>query len=99
MIGKLNPSGRLNQLHPKEEISKFHTQEEVSKDKGKCSELGSTCKVGKTIGIQAETFTFDELVAATGNFRADCFLGEGGFGKVYKGYLERIKQVTCCLSS
>ncbi|KAL1298561.1 hypothetical protein HN51_042895 [Arachis hypogaea] len=42
---------------------------------------------------KAMTFTFDELAAATGNFRPDCFLGEGGFGKVYKGHLESINQV------
>ena len=41
----------------------------------------------------AKTFTFDELAAATKNFRADCFVGEGGFGKVYKGYIEKINQV------
>lgn len=46
-----------------------------------------------TAGGTAQTFTFDELAAATGNFRSDCFLGEGGFGKVYKGHLERINQV------
>lgn len=39
------------------------------------------------------TFTFGELAAATENFRADCLLGEGGFGRVYKGYLESINQV------
>lgn len=44
-------------------------------------------------GNQAQTFTFEELVAATDNFRSDCFLGEGGFGKVYKGCLEKINQV------
>ncbi|KAJ1415630.1 Serine-threonine/tyrosine-protein kinase, catalytic domain [Sesbania bispinosa] len=33
-------------------------------------------------------FTFAELKAATRNFRADTLLGEGGFGKVYKGWLE-----------
>ena len=33
-------------------------------------------------------FTFAELKAATRNFRADTVLGEGGFGKVYKGWLE-----------
>ncbi|KAK8952158.1 Serine/threonine-protein kinase PBS1 [Platanthera zijinensis] len=43
--------------------------------------------------ISAQTFTFPELLAATNNFRADCFLGEGGFGKVYKGCLETSKQV------
>lgn len=38
--------------------------------------------------ISAHTFTFRELVAATQNFRDECFLGEGGFGRVYKGRLE-----------
>ncbi|XP_010521798.1 PREDICTED: probable serine/threonine-protein kinase RLCKVII [Tarenaya hassleriana] len=42
---------------------------------------------------KAQTFTFEELASATGNFRSDCFLGEGGFGKVYKGFLEKINQV------
>ncbi|KAI9071522.1 hypothetical protein K1719_046501 [Acacia pycnantha] len=48
---------------------------------------------GDTSGSTAQTFTFDELAEATGNFRSDCFLGEGGFGKVYKGHLQRIDQV------
>ncbi|OMO91402.1 hypothetical protein COLO4_18398 [Corchorus olitorius] len=41
----------------------------------------------------AQSFTFEELAAATGNFRSDCFLGEGGFGKVFKGFLEKTNQV------
>ncbi|KAG6511978.1 probable serine/threonine-protein kinase PBL26 [Zingiber officinale] len=36
----------------------------------------------------AKTFTFRELATATKNFRPDCLLGEGGFGRVYKGSLE-----------
>ncbi|ONK62393.1 uncharacterized protein A4U43_C07F3410 [Asparagus officinalis] len=43
--------------------------------------------------IAAQTFTFRELATATGNFRADCLVGEGGFGRVYKGKLESINQV------
>ncbi|XP_068667608.1 probable serine/threonine-protein kinase PBL7 isoform X1 [Aristolochia californica] len=43
--------------------------------------------------IAAQTFTFRELAAATKNFRADCLLGEGGFGRVYKGRLESTNQV------
>ncbi|CAO2840055.1 unnamed protein product [Amaranthus hypochondriacus] len=35
---------------------------------------------------KARTFTYFELVEATNNFRSG-FLGEGGFGKVYKGKL------------
>ncbi|XP_052880403.1 probable serine/threonine-protein kinase PBL5 isoform X2 [Gossypium arboreum] len=41
----------------------------------------------------AQSFTFEELATATGNFRSDCFLGEGGFGKVYKGFLDKTNQV------
>ena len=44
-------------------------------------------------GKKPQTFTFQELAAATGNFSSDCFLGEGGFGKVFKGKLEKLDQV------
>uniref|UniRef100_A0A0E0LQ55 Protein kinase domain-containing protein n=1 Tax=Oryza punctata TaxID=4537 RepID=A0A0E0LQ55_ORYPU len=44
--------------------------------------------------IAARTFTFRELAAATSNFRADCLLGGGGFGRVYKGYLETVDQAS-----
>ncbi|CAN7116228.1 unnamed protein product [Brassica rapa subsp. narinosa] len=43
-------------------------------------------------GKKAMTFAFEELSVSTGNFRSDCLLGEGGFGKVYKGLIERINQ-------
>jgi len=43
--------------------------------------------------IAAQTFTFRELAAATKNFRPQSFLGEGGFGRVYKGRLETTGQV------
>ncbi|XP_064983961.1 probable serine/threonine-protein kinase PBL7 isoform X1 [Musa acuminata AAA Group] len=43
--------------------------------------------------IAAQTFTFRELAVATKNFRADCLLGEGGFGRVYKGRLEGSNQI------
>ncbi|KAL5232287.1 hypothetical protein ABZP36_031063 [Zizania latifolia] len=43
---------------------------------------------GSNQHIAAHTFTFRELAAATKNFRQDCLLGEGGFGRVYKGRLE-----------
>ncbi|KAG5594131.1 hypothetical protein H5410_035363 [Solanum commersonii] len=33
-------------------------------------------------------FTFHELKSATGNFRPDSILGEGGFGYVFKGWIE-----------
>lgn len=33
----------------------------------------------------AHSFTFKDLLAATGYFNKVNFIGEGGFGKVYKG--------------
>ncbi|KAL4577082.1 hypothetical protein LXL04_013184 [Taraxacum kok-saghyz] len=38
-------------------------------------------------------FTYQELVKATNNFKRDRYLGEGGFGEVYKGNLENSNQV------
>ncbi|KAM1483679.1 hypothetical protein TB2_034960 [Malus domestica] len=43
--------------------------------------------------IAAQTFTFRELATATKNFRQECLIGEGGFGRVYKGKLDKIEQV------
>lgn len=43
--------------------------------------------------IAANTFTFRELAAATKNFRQECLVGEGGFGRVYKGQLEKTGQI------
>lgn len=62
----------------------------------KCRNLNNEIlKVGKGNAKQsARHFTFNELDAATDGFNPDCLLGEGGFGKVYKGYIESIKQVS-----
>ncbi|XP_074292309.1 serine/threonine-protein kinase PBL27 [Silene latifolia] len=50
-------------------------------------------KDGSTAHIAAQTFTFRELATATKNFRPESLLGEGGFGRVYKGRLESTGQV------
>lgn len=55
-------------------------------------------KHGGSDQITAQTLTFRELASATKNFRSECLLGEGGFGRVYKGYLESINQVSQLLN-
>lgn len=51
-------------------------------------------KHGGSNNTTARTFTFRELATAANNFRAECLLGEGGFGRVYKGHLESTNQVS-----
>ncbi|XP_019086545.1 PREDICTED: serine/threonine-protein kinase At3g07070-like [Camelina sativa] len=43
--------------------------------------------------IEAESFTFRELATATNSFRQEFLIGAGGFGRVYKGKLEKTGQV------
>ncbi|XP_059435790.1 probable serine/threonine-protein kinase PBL23 [Corylus avellana] len=43
--------------------------------------------------ISAQVFRFFELASSTDNFNTECLVGEGGFGRVYKGYIESIEKV------
>ncbi|WOK98618.1 putative receptor-like protein kinase [Canna indica] len=50
----------------------------------------SASKVGEELKVasQLQKFTFIELKSATRNFRPESLLGEGGFGCVFKGWIE-----------
>ncbi|MCO5550852.1 hypothetical protein L7F22_004346 [Adiantum nelumboides] len=69
------------QIHPGKSRSKEFVDGKKEKDSS------NSCH------IAAQTFTFKELALATKNFRAECLIGEGGFGRVYKGRLESINQI------
>lgn len=87
----------------KKKIVKLETQDslvgQIKATPGKLKRNSSTnskdtsSKNGNAEHIAAQTFSFRELATSTRNFRADCLLGEGGFGRVYKGRLESINQV------
>ncbi|XP_074570263.1 serine/threonine-protein kinase PBL34-like isoform X2 [Curcuma longa] len=50
----------------------------------------SASKVGEDLKVatQLRKFTFSDLKSATRNFRPESLLGEGGFGCVFKGWIE-----------
>ncbi|KAJ1397568.1 Serine/threonine-protein kinase, active site [Sesbania bispinosa] len=43
---------------------------------------------GKIVTPNLKMFTLDELKSATRNFRPDTVVGEGGFGRVFKGWID-----------
>lgn len=80
-------------------LHSHHHSTKVSSDKSKSRSVSDpkkeppSPKNGPTANIAAQTFTFRELAAATKSFRPESLLGEGGFGRVYKGRLESTGQV------
>ena len=45
-------------------------------------------KVDTSISNNLKAFSFNDLKTATKNFRSDSLLGEGGFGCVFKGWID-----------
>ena len=45
-------------------------------------------KVDTSVSNTVKSFTFSDLKNATKNFRTDSLLGEGGFGWVFKGWID-----------
>ncbi|XP_076938538.1 serine/threonine-protein kinase PBL27-like [Bidens hawaiensis] len=89
-IGKEGSAG--HQLNHVSRVSsgKSKSQSKVNLDPKKEQ---TVTKDAPPANIAAQTFTFRELAAATKNFRPESLLGEGGFGRVYKGRLDSTGQV------
>lgn len=63
--------------------------ENVKDDKNSTPEVNETMpSSGKIVTQNLKMFTLQELRAATKNFRPDTMLGEGGFGRVFKGWID-----------
>ncbi|CAH9080402.1 unnamed protein product [Cuscuta epithymum] len=82
------------QLHIKNSTDQIPSALDKQKVNSSSDEKKEASKNGGGPGhIAAHTFTFRELASATKNFRAECLLGEGGFGRVYRGQLESTNQI------
>ncbi len=73
---------------------------DIKKQKAACESknIGENNKV-QDRNSAAQSFSFRELATATKNFRQECLLGEGGFGRVYKGTLQATGQVIIMTST
>uniref|UniRef100_M4EHW6 non-specific serine/threonine protein kinase n=1 Tax=Brassica campestris TaxID=3711 RepID=M4EHW6_BRACM len=66
-----------------------------SRGKGSSRQKYITEEIKKYGNVKSsgKIFKFKELIAATDNFSMECMIGEGGFGRVYKGFLTSLNQV------
>ncbi|XP_071737900.1 probable serine/threonine-protein kinase PBL5 [Rutidosis leptorrhynchoides] len=88
------PSSDKSKLAPPREVKKDNVHEAnrtscASEHNGESNFLNKQ----ESTKNNARAFRYAQLVAATNNFKAANFLGEGGYGKVYKGKLEDNDQV------
>ncbi|OMO54572.1 hypothetical protein COLO4_36402 [Corchorus olitorius] len=69
-------------------ISSTSAREEKSGRESQETASSSMPASGKILSTTLKIFTLSELKAATRNFRPDTVLGEGGFGRVFKGWVD-----------
>ncbi|KAL5099660.1 hypothetical protein RYX36_003987 [Vicia faba] len=75
----------LSRLPPPSSLNILHTS--GSNDKSKVCETRSSESDSMISGPNLKVFSYGDLTIATKSFKSDSLLGEGGFGKVYKGWL------------
>lgn len=80
-------------VHAEGEAKNYTTQDPPARRIEPCLTTASnasppTIFAGLKVAFQLRKFTYSELKCATKNFRPECLLGEGGFGRVYKGWIE-----------
>ncbi|KAK1440965.1 hypothetical protein QVD17_06800 [Tagetes erecta] len=95
-------------MHPMETMIEYSKVQKVDNEDSQMKSNGQLSRTQQAqsspsslqIDVPANTktnkqreFSYQELVNATGNFKIDRYLGEGGFGVVYKGKLDNPNQV------
>ncbi|CAL5188243.1 unnamed protein product [Lathyrus oleraceus] len=77
----------LNILHTSWSNERAKKDSSSSCNKSKVWEMGNS-ESGKLLELSnLKVFSYGDLKIATKSFKSDALLGEGGFGKVYKGWL------------
>lgn len=77
----------LNILHTSGSNERAKKDSSSSCNKSKVWEMGNS-ESGKLLELSnLKVFSYGDLKIATKSFKSDALLGEGGFGKVYKGWL------------
>lgn len=62
---------------------------------GRSTSTTTTSDHDLSISTYLKPFTFNDLKTATRNFRSDSLLGEGGFGFVFKGWIDEKTLAPC----
>ncbi|XP_044465483.1 probable serine/threonine-protein kinase PBL7 [Mangifera indica] len=94
-FGKRKKVTKLNSSNKHEDVLRIRQPDQSSSDvsplSAKINSVSrlqiSASKNRPTTNQDAHIFSYQELVVATNNFAEDNFIGQGGFGAVYKGQL------------
>ncbi|XWS20843.1 hypothetical protein CRYUN_Cryun30bG0003800 [Craigia yunnanensis] len=79
---------KQNGLPPPRNKEHAEDEDNGTSTEGRSMEQERMPASGKIVSNTLKIFTLSELKAATRNFRPDTVLGEGGFGRVFKGWID-----------
>lgn len=71
------------------------SSDQKSSNSGSVSSAILASKVDPSLSSNLKSFAFGDLKTATRNFRSDSLLGEGGFGYVFKGWIDENTLAPC----
>ncbi|XVF35827.1 hypothetical protein REPUB_Repub19eG0004300 [Reevesia pubescens] len=80
--------GKQNGSAPTRNNERTEDNGTSSAREGRSREQEAMPTSGKIVSTTLKIFTLAELKSATRNFRPDTVLGEGGFGRVFKGWVD-----------